>query len=456
MNTIWFPDLKAATGPKYKTLSDAIRRGIIAGQLQEGEQLPPVREIAWELKVTPGTIARAYSVLVEAGVLDAVVGRGTFVAAQKTLSHIPDWPDVVDLRSPKLPDVGQSEVVRRALRKISHMSTPLLQMYPTASTDLSAREAVMKLCEHKVLGGLSVEDVILSHGGQNAISLIFQTVLHGEAPVVLCEDLSYSGFRHAARLMRAQIIGLASDEEGIIPEAFEAACRTHKPQLLCTSPEVLSPTTLRTGLERRKRLVQIARTYDVQVLEDDCYAMIDSGLPSYRALMPERGWYISSISKLLTPALRIGYVFAPVGQGRELRRTGQYSFYGIATPMTELTSELLNDPQLDELLNSVRTSVAKLVQILVNGLGAYDLYWREGVPFVWLSLPRGWRAGAFASACEKAGVLVRPADEFALLDGRAPHAVRVSINGQIAPECYEAAIARMREILDAPPRDIEV
>ncbi|GFE63709.1 aminotransferase-like domain-containing protein [Litoreibacter roseus] len=456
MNTIWFPDLTNTSVPKYQIIVDAIRSGISNGQLEEGEKLPPVREVAWHLGITPGTVARAFSQLVDAGVLEATVGRGTFVAKQRAVAQVQDWPEVVSLKSPKLPDVGQIEAVRSALRKISHMQDGLLMGYPNAKTDLPAREAVLEWSAGKLLGRTTPDDVVLTYGGQNAITLILQTVLKGAAPVVLAEDLTYAGFRHAARLQRAKIVGLASDEYGVRPGALDAACRAHDAQIFCTSPEVHNPTAHRTGLERRKALADVAQHHGVQILEDDCYALRDSDLPSYRALLPRQTWYVSSISKLLTPSLRLGYAIAPSPRAAELRRTAQYSFFGIATPLTELTAELLSSPNIADLNRAMQDQIAALVQVAVNGLGSYDLRWRPDVPFLWLSLPNGWRAGSFCSAAERAGVLIRSADDFTLMEDRAPHAVRIAVNGQVDIKCFEAAIGRLRGLLDKPPSEIEV
>ena len=80
MNTIWLPDLTDVTIPKYQAVTAAIRTAVVSGDLKAGEKLPPVREIAYQLGITPGTVARAYTRLVDDGVLAAQVGRGTFVA----------------------------------------------------------------------------------------------------------------------------------------------------------------------------------------------------------------------------------------------------------------------------------------------------------------------------------------------------------------------------------------
>jgi DNA-binding transcriptional MocR family regulator len=78
------------------------------------------------------------------------------------------------------------------------------------------------------------------------------------------------------------------------------------------------------------------------------------------------------------------------------------------------------------------------------------------VPFLWLRLPGGWRAAAFTRAAEAQGVQLRSADEFALRDGLAPHAVRIAVNGHVPLEVFEDAMLRLRRLLDNPPEQISV
>ncbi|WP_461307644.1 GntR family transcriptional regulator, partial [Albidovulum sp.] len=80
MDTIWLPDLRHHDGPKYLALTRCLREAVRDGSLPEGARLPPVRELAWRLGMTPGTVARAYQIATQEGLLEAAVGRGTFVA----------------------------------------------------------------------------------------------------------------------------------------------------------------------------------------------------------------------------------------------------------------------------------------------------------------------------------------------------------------------------------------
>ncbi|KPU84499.1 hypothetical protein JI58_03465 [Marinosulfonomonas sp. PRT-SC04] len=486
MNTIWFPDLSAtgdagiSCGPKYLTLAKAIRSAIVSEQLGIGERLPPVRELGWQLKVTPGTVARAYTKLTDEGLLEAAVGRGTFVAVPKpepgpelknppTLTSKPDRlsainvgvrptlvPDRIDLLAPLLPDVGQEALIRQCYARMAQIPNDNLIRYPSQATEARARQAIFGWLKDVPLGRYASEDIVLAHGGQNAIMLILQTLLKDPNPVIFAEDLTYAGFRHAARLLRAGVVGLRCDSEGVRPDEFEAACKTYGPQVFCTSPEVHNPTTGFTGLARRQELADVARHYKCPILEDDCYHMQGSGLPTYRELLPDLGWYVSSLSKSLTPSLRVGFAIAPADMTQKLRRTAQFNHFGLSVTICDLTEMVLQSPDLAEIRRVLREQVNRYVRTAVNVLGGYDLKWSEDVPFLWLKLPRGWRASHFCRAAEKQGIRVRSADDFALLDGRAPHAVRITVNGQIPLETFERAMYVLEDLLNNPADLIEV
>lgn len=473
MDTIWQPELTTGAGPKYKAVAQTIRDGVATGDLVEGTKLPPVRDLAWTLGITPGTVARAYTILTDEGMLIAEVGRGTYVARARregmqdggldmplevdSTKHMSEAQNFqVNLISPHLPSVGQAELIRQLLADVAYDPPSGVMHYPTRQNGLAARKAAAQWIASPPLGAVTEEDVILAHGGQNAILMLFQTILTGRKPVILVEELSYPGFRRAAELLRAQVVPVAMDEHGLIPEALDAAAKAHGGQIVCTSPEVHNPTCGYCPEERRRALVDVARKHDLQIMEDDCYRMGTARAPSYRVLAPERSWYVTSISKTLTPALRIGLAVAPQGQAARFRRTAEHSFFGLATPMTDLCAKLLTHSKLDALVTQVRRTNNAYVQAAVNILGGYDLKWQKDVPFLWLHLPEGWRAGAFAQAAEARGVRIRIAEEYACRDARAPHAVRFAINAGVTLASFEAAIGRLRDLLDHPQDQIGV
>ncbi len=465
MGTIWQPELAPGKGPKYKAVATVIRSGIESGTLSVGERLPPVRDLAYRLGITPGTVARAYALMTSDGHLETTVGRGTFVAPPRTKPRENDvWlkpsgtreMDIVNLLSPALPDVGQVAAVRAAMVEIAGNTSLDLLNYPTRDAGKAARQAVVDWLSEVPLGALSEEDVVLTYGGQNAVTMVLKTVLEGPKPVLLVEDLSYAGFSRSGSLLRAETVGVAMDEQGVIPDALAAAARVTGAQVFCTTPDVQNPTGVRTPIERRLELVKVAEHYKLEILEDDCYRFSRPHAPSYRVLMPENAWHISSISKSLTAALRVGFAVAPKGRAADLRRSAEFGYIGMSIPMIELTRILLSDPASKRMADIARGRIADYVDLAVQHLGGFDLKWDREAPFLWLVLPEGWRAPAFVHEAENRGVQIRSADEFALRDGRAPHAVRISINGNVTLEAFDRAMRRLRALLDNPVDDLNV
>lgn len=467
MSTIWPSTLPPTKGPKYTVVADTIRKAIEDKSLEVGSKLPPVRELAYKLGITPGTVARAYTILTDEGLLQAEVGRGTFVAEPKTpllddvwsrQLHLRDekYNSNVSLFSPRLADVGQVSLIRECLQKVAQGDPAMFLNYPTRDAYLPVRKVVVDWLSDLPLGHLTADDIVLTHGGQSGLCVVFQTVLRSSKPVVLVEDLSYAGFRRAGELMRAEVVGIRMDKWGIDPEALDHVARQTPAQAICVSPEVQNPTGSHSPLERRKEVVEIARKHDLQIIEDDCYRMGEARAPSYRALAPERGWHVSSISKTLTPALRVGFAIAPVERSADLRRSAEYGYFGLAQPLAELTRLLLGDPRARQLADAARSRMGEYVRVAVNSLGGFDLVWDADVPFVWLRLPSGWRSAAFSRAAEREGIQVRSADEFALRDGRAPNAVRIAMNGHVPLSAFEGAMQRLRALLDNPPEQISV
>ncbi|MCA0996583.1 PLP-dependent aminotransferase family protein [Alloyangia pacifica] len=456
-----------ASGPKYRMLASALRDGITQGKLAAGTRLPPVRELGWRLGMTPGTVARAYTILTDESVLVAEVGRGTFVrGAPETAPPLliesgprevtPSGDAMVSLFTGRIPDLGQVALVREALARISARPSPGLMDYPTSRAFAPARQAALNWLADVPMGQVHHEDVVLSHGAQNGISLVMQAVLRGRRPVVLVEELCYPGFRRAAELLRAEPVPVPMDAQGLRPDALAELARKHEAQLLCTSPAMHNPTTHVTPPARRREIAAVARSCGLHVLEDDSTFLGEARCETYRAMLPEQGWFVSSISKTLTPSLRVGFVIAPRARRGDLRRAAEYGFFGLALPLADLVTDLLSRRETREIVRAVRERNALYVRSAVNFLGGHDITWNEEAPFVWLRLPAGWRAAAFCMAAEAEGVQVRAAEEFALRDAFAPHAVRIGMNGQVPLPEFEAAILKLRRLLDDPPEQILV
>ncbi len=470
MSKAWQPDLSRFDGPKYLALCHALRDAVRGGALPEGTKLPPVRDLAWRLSVTPGTVARAYQIVTQEGLLEATVGRGTFVASRQPQLgptqpiHIELEADrtdtirqsVIDLRSPQLPDVGQREVFAAIYAQMATRIGEEHLDYPGLRRDEPLRRAYADWLGHETLGAFGADDMALTLGGQNAVGIVLHCCLRGERPTVLCEELAYAGFRRSARLHRAEVAPVALDDEGMLPEALDAACRRHGGRIVFVTPDAQNPTAAAMSLERRIGIVRVARAHDLQIIEDNCYSVFTAQGPSLRALAPERTWHITSVSKSISAGLRFGAVICPPGLGEAARLAVQHSYFGLPRPVSDIALALFRSGEATRLRDRVHAAFDRRLELALNILGRHDMRWQKGLSFIWLPMPRGWRASSFARRAESLGVLIRSADEYALTDGRAPNAVRIALAGAIPEVQFVEAVTKLAQLLDSPPDDLSV
>ncbi len=463
-DTNWRPDLRNSSGAKYIVLLQSMRSAIRSGELRKGAKMPPVREMAYQLGITPGTVARAYKLAVEEGLLEATVGRGTFVADSvgvpstpaDPLIYPPTPPDVIDLRGGCVPDVGQEAMIRAAMRTLAEAPAPQYLHYPQPYKKFELRQEFVNWLPQGICGPVEANDIVLTPGAQNAIMILLQTCLRGPSPVVLTEEICYPGLRYAAKLLRAEIIGIEMDAHGLRPDRLEKALRDHGGHVLFTSPHIHNPTTLHTPMQRRVEIADLARRYRLQIIEDESYHLFRQDVePGYRALMPEDAWFIGSLSKCFSPSLRIGFIASARGKADEARRVMQVNNMGVSVPVSDIALHLFRSGNIARARDAIVQETERRVKAAVNILGSWQISWRPDGAFVWLTLPEGWRTSRFVMACEKHGVKVKAADDFALPGSNFVQAVRIGLNGFVAMEHYERALRQMAALLLTPPERMD-
>lgn len=460
MDTKWRPDLAGHGGPKYRALAEAIRADLRSGRLRPGSRLPAVRDLAWELKVTPGTVARAYQIAAESGLLDATVGRGTFVrSAPAVEAPVPprklllqeDLPGLVDLLVSRAVDVGQSAEIGEIAAEVARSGIDFTR-YAVEGTDLTAcRRAASDWLSAHGIGG-AAGDLVLTEGAQHATFAALQFALSGREPAVAMPALAYPGFRRGIRAARARVVPVETDGEGILPEALEEAIGRHGVQAVIVSPEAHNPTTEAMGTGRREAVAEVVARHGIAVVEDDVYGLaLGTRLPGFASLLPERTWVAASFSKSVAAGLRLGFLRVPPGTGvcapQVLRGVGQATSLLLAG----LVERLIRTGAADRIRAAVLEETRARLGLVRGILGNRPVRSRPDLNFLWLPLPAGWSTGAFVAAAERAGVLVAGADIFAAPDRTAPQGIRLSLAGARDRASLGAAVAEVAAILDAPP-----
>jgi DNA-binding transcriptional MocR family regulator len=435
--SLWIPDVQGRSGPLYRVIVEALADDIAAGRLSPGYRLPPHRDLAWRLKVTVGTIARAYAEAARRGLVAAEVGRGTFVTdpnSRDTTRHVHDYvasrslelDAVIDMAINRPTGDNCAPAIAAALRRLA--DAPNLQQLLGYQLDTALPRYRAAGARWLAREGMTVapERVVVTVGGQQGIVAVL-SALSRPGETVLTEELTYPGLKVAAGHLDRGVEGIAMDEHGLIPEAYEQALVNRAGRVLYCMPTNQNPTVATMPLERRRAIVEIARRHDALIVEDGIYAFLaEEILPPLWALAPERSVYITSLSKAVSPGLRIGFAAVPEELSTRIAAAVSASTMMVPPPMAEIAAMLIEDGSAAQSSDRQKAEIRERIHIAAGILGAR--YRLPGPAMnLWLPLPPPWRADAFAAEAYRHGVVVSPAGSFATTR-HVPEAVRVSIS----------------------------
>ncbi len=452
---MWNPALAADAEPKYQALLDALQRDVDSGILTPGTRLPTQRDLAQRLGVAIGTVGRAYAVAEQRGIVSGEVGRGTFVRGpepgveQGAVEG--DDPEVIDLSKSRLvrdPRVGSVADVLQALARRPDLDR-LMDFYQPAPGMARHREMGARWIRRS---GLAVpfERVIITSGAQHGAATVLAS-LAKPGDLVLTEHVTYTGIKAIASLLHLRLRGLPLDGDGLIPEAFEAACRESAPRALYCMPTLQNPTARTMPLGRRQALAEIAARYDVALIEDDVYGFLpDAPLPPLAAIAPAHSYYITSTSKSMAPGLRVGYVVAPESRVDRVAGVIRASTWLIAPLLAELASEWIERGEAEAMVAWKREETSARHAAALRVLGR----WLPGTPpsfHLWLPLPEPWRTEEFVAQARARQVVVSPSEEFVVGRESAPHAVRVCLGATTSRARLEEGFRRLADLLENGP-----
>ena len=264
---------------------------------------------------------------------------------------------------------------------------------------------------------VSPDEVLIVSGSQQGLDLLAK-VLVDPGDTVLVETPTYLGALQSFSLFAPKYVSIASDEDGLLPEALTESMRGSK--FLYCLPNFQNPTGRLLSEERRYRLAERARELDLLILEDDPYGALsyDGESPrSIRSLAPERTVYMGSFSKVLAPGLRLGYVIAPPALRGKLVQAKQATDLHTATLAQMAVYEVIKDGFLDTHIPTIRAlyrdQCAAMLAALTRHMPA-GVRWNtpRGGMFLWAELPRGMDATAILARAIELNVAFVPGAPF--------------------------------------------
>lgn len=403
---------------KYIGLVNALEQDIQAGIIAAGDRLPPQRSIAEVLGVDLTTVTRAFNEAHRRGLIEAQIGRGTFVrdyssersskarsAAIDLSMNIPCQPKGVDFQ----------QLIPKGVGAVLANSKGLLNLHYQDSAGAEPdRQAATRWLKQRIETA-DFERIVVAAGAQSALFSICELLL-SRGDTISAGEFTYPGLKAVAAQMRLAIDPIAMDDEGLLPEDFERSCRIRPPKLLYVIPNIDNPTATTMPAQRRVAIVEIARRYGVTIVEDDPYGpLLEAPGRSFADLMPEATWHISTLSKCATPALRVAYVLAPKSAGSVQLASVTRAMMLMAPPlMSALASNWIMDGTLADVTAAIRREALARQMLASSLLGDFDRSANMFGHHLWLRLPSGQRADDLVEAAVRAGVLIVPSAVFAV------------------------------------------
>jgi DNA-binding transcriptional MocR family regulator len=442
--------------PIYRRIADSIAARIARGELEPGDRLPNHRDLATEFKVNVTTITRAFHTLKRRGLVETRPGRGTVIldfrnGAGRFQSNPSDERGVIDLSVNRPATAGYLDALADLLPRLARDRRYLaLKDYQPAEGPLWLREAAA-LWLKKFIPTAEASSLFVGAGAQHTLACILASVTR-PGDVVIADEITYMGLVALCRARGLILRGLAMDEHGMRPDAFDEACLRWQPRLVFVMPSLHNPTAITMPEARRRALAAIARRHNVLILEDDVYApLMEEHAPAFATLEPELTVHITCLSKSVAPGLRIGFALTPRALAADVVSALRVDCWNIC-PLSALTATMLLEAgAVDRIVESQKQELFERQALTSAMLAGYDLRNHPQAPHAWLTLPESWRAGDFTQACTERGVVVMRADPFSIGKDEPPNAVRINIAAARNRDDLRAALGVMLELLGTGP-----
>ncbi len=301
----------------------------------------------------------------------------------------------------------------------------------------------------------TAENIFLTNGAQQGLAIAARLFLDpGDAAVV--EEITFTGIRQAVNGQRAVALTVPTDpERGVDVDALQAALRCNpRPRLAILITDFHNPLSVSLSLEKRERIAALAAEYEVPIVEDDPYSSLryaGAALPPIKAFDSAGAIiYVGSFSKMLAPAVRLGWIVAPtvlIPHITVLRETIDLESSGLMQrAVFEFLSRGCLEPHLAALnaANRERQSIMRAaLDKHLGGLARWTV--PQGGLFVWVTLPAGVDAWAIFEPAVARRVAYIPGAAFAV-NGGYQNTMRLNYSN-VKPEAIDEGIGRLASVV---------
>jgi GntR family transcriptional regulator/MocR family aminotransferase len=447
--------------PIKRQIYQAIRDWIMSGQLKSGETLPSTRELAKSLNVSRNTVCEAYEMLLAEGYITSRQGAPTRVTEGLCIEKLPDCTP------------SEKEVAPPPLRADFRTGRPDLRLFPRFLWQQMLHQAgeEMPLDNYGYTGpqglpelryeiaawlfrsrGLIVDpqDIFITAGATHALHLIAE-LLSRQGQEILMEDPCHSGMLQTFINKGCPIIPVPVDSQGLQTEYLtggQNACAVY------VTPSHQFPLGGILPASRRAELIRFARENVLYIIEDDYDSEFRYGgepIAPLLAMDSRHVIYVGTFSKIMFPALRIGYVVLPPPLHKRWRDLRTHT--DVQNPPFEQAAlaEFLRTRKLDRHIQKMRRVYGERRRVLLESL--QDVFGSEWTAFgdvaglhLAIEFPGGYFDTAFKQYCLQKGIYITPLEQHCIQNNSHQSKLLVGY-GHLEPEEIRSSIKLLREVV---------
>ncbi|MBB2482134.1 PLP-dependent aminotransferase family protein [Bacillus sp. APMAM] len=395
----WKPDRNKKT-PIYIQISEYIENGITDGTFPVDKPLPSERTLAQALGVNRSTIVSAYAELEASGLVERKKGSGTIISRDiwgLTKKRIPSWNKYIEAGTflPNIPvmqrirketeenhlinlasgelsaDLFPNDFIQETLMKTKFTGN-LGYDHPQGNIDL--RNTIVEHVREYRKIETKPESILITSGAQQAIHLIIQCLLKpGDAVVI--ENPSYSFSLPIFKTAGLKVFHLSAEKSGWNPAELIPIHKKHRIKMIFTNPIYQNPTGTLMSSHKRRELLDISSEFGIPIIEDDPYSLLSftEEHPSTLKSMDVNGnvLYISSLSKIAAPGLRIGWIIGPPPVIERLADAKQQFDFGHSTFSQWIGNQFLSSHYLEEHLHLLKRELKSRRDAIMSNLIQY-------------------------------------------------------------------------------------
>lgn len=416
-------------------------------------------------QVTPATGSAAHPVQPATGTpldpwIDAYADRTNGMRASeiRALFAVANRPEVVSLAGgmPYLEGLPIQALAESAHELVLKRGTTALQ-YGSGQGDETLREQILEVMR---LEGIHAhpDDVVVTTGSQQALDLVTRLFVN-PGDVIVAEAPSYVGALGVFRSYQADVVHVPLDEHGLVPEALDEtltrlAAQGRRPKFLYTVPNFHNPAGVTLTLERRPRVLEIARRHRVLVIEDNPYGLLGfdgEPLPAMRSMDETGVVYLGSFSKTFAPGYRVGWAVAPPPLREKLVLASESAILCPSNASQLAVSTYLTNHDWRGQIKAYREMYRERRDAMISALAEHmpEATWTvpEGGFYTWVKLPYGIDAGAMLPRAITALVAYVSGTAF-YADGQGSDHMRLSFCYP-TPERIREGVRRLAGVVEA-------